>query len=62
MTPCKDCSKRNASCHCTCEEYIEWKADNEEHNAKVRKEKEKSDTWLDYKHKIVQETKEGKRR
>lgn len=62
QNPCMNCIKRNATCHSTCKEYIEWKADNEERNAKIRKEKAKSDEWQDYKNKIVRETKEGKRR
>lgn len=25
--PCKDCSKRNATCHASCKEYADWKGE-----------------------------------
>lgn len=62
-SPCRDCTtKRNATCHSTCKEYIDWRAGEDELNAKIRSEKSKSAEWQDYKNKIVRETKEGKRR
>ena len=62
INPCNGCTKRTVTCHSTCKEYIEWKADDEEYSAKIRQEKAKSNVWQDYKNKIVRETKEGKRR
>lgn len=37
---CKDCEKRSASCHCTCEEYKAYKKELDEYNEIVRKKKE----------------------
>lgn len=27
ISPCKGCEKRNAFCHPTCKEYLDWKQD-----------------------------------
>lgn len=35
--PCKDCQKRNASCHANCNDYIDWKKWHEEAIKKERK-------------------------
>ena len=33
FAPCKECDKRNESCHATCEEYKAWRKWKDERNA-----------------------------
>lgn len=35
--PCKGCTKRNESCHSTCEEYLDWR---EKHAAALKEKNE----------------------
>lgn len=37
---CKNCEDRTPSCHCTCEEYKEYKAELEKLKATINKNKE----------------------
>ena len=39
--PCYNCEKRTPSCHCTCEDYKEYKQKIAEQTAEINKEKEK---------------------
>lgn len=39
VTPCKDCTKRNASCHSSCKDYLGWKDEINKYNEQRRKEK-----------------------
>lgn len=45
---CKDCDKRTPECHCTCEDYKEYKKALDEHNAAVRKAKEQENIMSSY--------------
>lgn len=38
---CKDCENRTPSCHCTCEDYKEYRKALDERNAVINKEKDK---------------------
>ena len=37
ICPCKNCEDRNASCHSTCKDYIDWKKQHDEMVEKERK-------------------------
>lgn len=36
--PCKNCEKRNEKCHAKCQDYKEWKSENDAKN-KIEKQK-----------------------
>ena len=36
-TPCKDCQDRYVSCHSSCDQYKQWKADLSSEKEKIRK-------------------------
>ncbi len=45
-SPCRDCEKRQLSCHSTCEDYIAFDKAKKAYNEKVSKAKEsKSISW-----------------
>lgn len=59
-SPCKFCTtKRTVTCHSTCKEYIEWKADLDSDNLIERNEKSKEKVYQDYKIKAISKTKKG---
>lgn len=48
-SPCRYCTtKRTATCHSTCKEYIDWKTDNDNANAQANNERAKQETLRDY--------------
>lgn len=44
---CKDCKppKRNATCHSTCKDYLEWQEKHQEEAKLIRKKKYLSSIW-----------------
>ena len=34
--PCKDCTKRNATCHGTCKDYLEWRDRKQASNHRIK--------------------------
>ena len=62
-SPCKYCTtKRSMTCHSTCKEYIEWKADLDNDNQIAHDEKSKEKVYQDYNIKVISKTKKGERR
>ena len=45
---CKDCENRTPSCHCTCEDYAEYKKEMAEFKAAIEKEKDKQRVMSSY--------------
>lgn len=62
MTPCKDCNKRDSTCHSTCKDYVDWKEELNERNRQKRKIKTTESITEDYKLNIIQKIKKGKRK
>lgn len=42
--PCKDCKKRFVGCHSICEQYLEWKADNDA--TREKQQQAKAIEWM----------------
>ena len=40
--PCKDCDKRHATCHSTCQDYLTWK---KEYDEFMRRARSRRDAW-----------------
>lgn len=36
VPPCKDCERRNESCHAKCEDYKEWQIEHEKYKVQKR--------------------------
>ena len=45
---CQECTKRHLHCHSTCEDYLQWKRELDERNAKIREIKEKESINRNY--------------
>ena len=45
---CKDCENRTPSCHCTCEDYAEYKKEMAEFNEAIKKSKERERNMNEY--------------
>ena len=39
LNPCKDCTKRSATCHADCKEYAEWQEKHIEERREANKER-----------------------
>lgn len=48
ITPCKDCTERQAACHASCDRYKGWKQALNEKNAKIREAKAGERLGLDF--------------
>jgi hypothetical protein len=60
--PCKDCLKRKAKCHSTCEEYKAWKIEKDRLNKIVWKKKEIEAGFIEIRVKQCEKTRRMKRR
>ena len=45
---CQNCEKRHLHCHSTCEDYKEWKRQQDERNDQIRKAKEQEALYKSY--------------
>lgn len=50
--PCSNCQDRNAECHSNCDIYLNWKA---EHDERQRKIKEETNSKYGYHHSFLYE-------